>query len=79
VSLIDKQNYLAFGAPDFRFPEVGFQSPAPLLDLSRHETPIIIIIIIIVWLVRCRTLPFLRAYSRFDDSALDDRRLQDQY
>ena len=35
-------------------------------------------IIIIVWLVRCRTLPFLRACSRLDDSALDDRRLPDQ-
>jgi len=33
---------------------------------------IITIIIIIVWLVRCWTLPFLRACSRLDDSALDD-------
>ena len=30
------------------------------------------------WLVRCWTLPFLRACSRLDDSALDDRRLPDQ-
>jgi len=33
---------------------------------------------IIMWLVRCWTLPFLRACSRLDDSALDDRRLSDQ-
>jgi len=36
------------------------------------------IIVIIVWLVRCWTLPFLRACSRLDDSALDDRQLPDQ-
>jgi len=40
-----------------------------------------IIIIIIVWLVhcglvRCWTLPFLRACSWLDDSALDDGRFQ---
>jgi len=39
---------------------------------------IIIIIIIIEWLVRCWTLPSLRACSWLDDSALDDRRLPDQ-
>jgi len=37
-----------------------------------------IIVIIIVWLVQCWTLPFLRWCSRLDDSALDDRRLPDQ-
>ena len=37
----------------------------------------IMIIIIIVWLVHCRTLPFLRACSRLDDCALSDRQLQD--
>jgi len=37
------------------------------------------IIIIIVWFVRCWTLPFLRSCScRLDDSALDDRQLPDQ-
>jgi len=36
------------------------------------------VIIIIVWLVRCWTLPFLRASSRLDDAALDDRQLPDQ-
>ena len=40
---------------------------------------IIIIIIIIVWLVQRWTLPFLRACSRLGDSALDDRRLPDQW
>jgi len=39
---------------------------------------IIRIIIIIAWLVRWWTLPFLRACSGLDDSALDDRRLPDQ-
>jgi len=34
--------------------------------------------IIIVWLVWCWTLLFLRACSRLDDSTLDDRRLPDQ-
>jgi len=37
------------------------------------------VIIIIVWLGRCWTLPFLRSCSRLDDSALNDRRLPDQY
>ena len=35
------------------------------------------VIIIIVWLARCWTLPFLRSCSRLDDSALNDT--QDQY
>ena len=38
----------------------------------------IIIIIIIMWLVQRRTLPFLRACSMPVDSALGDRRLLDQ-
>jgi len=38
----------------------------------------IIIIVIIMWLVRCWTLPFIWACSRLDDSALDDRRLSNQ-
>ena len=36
------------------------------------------IIIIIMWLVQRRTLPFLRACSMPVDSALGDRRLLDQ-
>jgi len=43
-------------------------------DLDLRTKPIVII----VWLVRCWTLPFLRACYRLDDSALDDRRLPDQ-
>ena len=41
-----------------------------------HHRPVIIIIII--WLVQWRTLPFLRACSMPVDSALGDRRLLDQ-
>jgi len=36
------------------------------------------IIFIVVWLVRCWTLPFLRACCRLDDSVFSDRRLPDQ-
>jgi len=36
------------------------------------------VIIIIMWLVRCWTLPFLRVFSRLDDPALDDWQLPDQ-
>jgi len=35
-------------------------------------------ITIIVWPVWCWTLPFVPAFSRLDDSVLDDRRLPDQ-
>jgi len=37
----------------------------------------VIVVVIIVWLVRCWTLPFLRACSRLD-SLLDDRWMPDQ-
>ena len=49
-----------------------------LVSVTHCDIIIIIIYSIIVWLVRCWTLPFLRAFSRLDDSALDDRRLPDQ-
>ena len=44
----------------------------------RQKPKVVAFIIMIVWLVHCWMLPFLRACSRLDDSVLDDRRLQDQ-
>jgi len=52
-----------------RFPGASVLTGSPLVII------IIIIIITIVRLVRCWMLPFLRTYG----SALDDRRLPDQY
>ena len=56
----------------------NFDSQLCLIEYRDLCIIIIVIIIIAVWLVQCRALPFLRACSRLDDSALDDRRLPDQ-